>query len=514
MRHGCNYDAGLNGVRKEGKDRAESIYELVVFANSDVASLLENIKRVLNGEDILHPNGLKWIAYHSQDVFSNEVSDGRYRVAVVAYSVLDLKRQLAQLIKMIEENPDESFSYDAAGMFYGFGSPEGKLAFLFPGQGAQYVRMGKQLAEIYPKSKAVLDKLGSFSFSGKTLNDVIFPSKARDQKELALQEETLAQPDWAMPAINLMSESIRVLLEGMRVKPDAVASHSNGDAASYCAAGVISPEQMIRFAGFRGVHSAACPMASKGGILMVSADPDEIRKTINAHNISQVWIANYNLPSLTVLSGVRENLIQINKIFTDASIKTKLLSINAAPHCPLSLRATNQFMDYIAKETFDKAICTLYSYLFGDRLDNDPDLYKKVISVSCLKPVRFVDQVNKMYADGIRTFIEIGPSDGLTKFVKRILGDKPYDAICTNKQNDDANYHFLAAVAELIKLGRIKDTRVLWDMYKAPSRPALAADNQHVEQMPDVSVIASSQALDRLKALDLQLSKINRMVAA
>ncbi|MDA8141474.1 MAG: ACP S-malonyltransferase [Desulfobacteraceae bacterium] len=469
--------------------------------------------RVLDGEDICHTSGIKWISYHSQSIYSDAQSPKKYRAAVVAYGVLELKRQLAQLIKMIEEKPHEAFSFDAAGLYYGFGEPEGRMAFIFPGQGAQYVRMGEPLSEIYPQMRAVWENLGSFAFNGKTINEVVFPPKARDQKEASFQADHLSRTDWSMPAINLMSESIRVMFASMFVKPDAIASHSAGDAASYCAAGIISSEQMIRFAGFRGVHAAACPMASQGGILMVFAEPKKIRGLLKKHNIKEVWIANHNSPAVTVLSGKRENMKEAKQILAEASIKSKLIPISAAPHCPLSLRASNQFMDYIAEEEFRKSDCDFYSYLFGNKLANDPALYKKVISVSCLKPVRFVDQINQMHADGVRTFVEIGPSDGLTMFVRRILDGKPHQAICTNKQSGDANYHFLSAVAELIKLGRVKDTSVLWEMYKTPLRPAVLGADFPKETSEMTGAMLSAE-MDRLKTLDLQLSKINKMASA
>ncbi len=493
-----------------GLDRADSIGELVVFAGRNVEELKGAMRRVLHSEEICFPSGVKWISFHSQQKFNSAQSNRRYRAAVVTYGVLELKRQLPQLIKLIEANPREPFSHDAAGLYYGFGAPEGKMAFLFPGQGAQYVRMGAQLRAIYPQAQAVWEHLGSFAFNGKTLNEVVFPAKAHDQKEAAVQNDYLSYSGWAMPAINLMSESIRALLDSMSVRPDAVAAHSAGDAAAFKAAGIISSEQMIRFAGFRGVAAAACPMASKGGILMVFSEPRAIRAQLKAHAIQQVWIANYNSPAVTVLSGLRENLTATKQVLAKASIKSKLIPISGAPHCPLALHASNHFMHYIADEPFNRSDCDLYSYLFGDKLANDPALYKKVLSVTCLKPVRFVAQIEKMHAEGVRTFVEIGPSDGLTMFVRRILDGKPYKAISTNRQNGDANYHFLSAVAELIRLGRVENTSVLWDLYKAPARPARISEADP-PRMPDDIV---AKELERLRVLDLQLSRIDKMAGA
>jgi acyl transferase domain-containing protein len=247
---------------------------------------------------------------------------------------------------------------------------------------------------------------------------------------------------------------------------------------------------------------------------MVFSEPEKIRPVLKESGIKQVWIANYDSPFRTVLSGVRENIEIVKKALADRSIASEIIPINAAPHCPLSLRASNLFVDYVAEEPFDKAVCKLYSHLFGDALENDPELYKKVISITCLKPVRFVDQIEKMYEDGIRTFVEVGPSDGLTLLVKEILGDKPYHALCTNKVKGDDNYHFLSAVAELIKLGRIHDISVLWEGYKAPARPTILSAGHDIERIPEMTAAIAGKELERLKALDLQLSKIDKMVSA
>lgn len=513
MNKGFESAADLRFVDRQGLDRLETTCELVVFADENPVKLVHQMQQVLNGEDICSQTGLKWISYHSQDRYNSmsSAAERKYRAAAVAYGEQELKRQLAQLVKMIEMNPSEPFSYAAAGLYYGFGEPEGKMAFLFPGIGSQYVRMGEQLAEIYPRSQAVWDDLGGFTFTGRTVKDAILPPHAQDKQAAALQEEIMAQSDWSMPALNLVSESIRVLLEAMDIKPDAVASHSAGDAASYCAAGVISPEQMIRFAGYRGAAAANCPMSSKGGALMVFSGPEKIREVLRAHDIQQVWIINYNTPALTAMAGVKEHLLEAKKALSESSIRSKLIPITCAPHCMLSLRASNRFIDYIKDEPFGPSRCDVYSYLDGKRVDNDPALLKKVISVTCLKPVRFVDQINNMYADGVRTFVEVGASDGLTLLVERILEDKPFHAFSTNKRKGDANFHFITAIAELIKLGRVENTSVLWDMYKAPTKPVI---NAGMEESSDSASEVVSRELDRLRALDLQLSKINRMVHA
>lgn len=496
------------------RDRAESICELVVFAEENAAELLESIYYVLNNKTLNHGDGLKWISYHSQDAYSNTRASKQYRVAVIAYGVHELKRQLAQLVKMIEKNPQSAFSYTSAGLYYGFGVPEGKLAFLFPGQGAQYVRMGETLAGIYPKAKAVWDQMGTMAFKGKTVNDVVFPPEPRNEEEAYAQAAELCRCERSLPAITVMSESIFVLLEAMALKPDVVAAHSLGDLSSYRAAGVLTPEQMSRIAATRGVIASSCPMATSGGVLLAYTDPETARTVLNKHGVEHVWVVNYNSPSLNVLAGRHDSLKKAKAAFGKESISSKVIPLNAAPHSPLALRGSNMVIKYLADEPFQKGNCDIYSYLFGTKMKNDPELFRKVLGVNLLKPVKFVDQIKNMYADGVRTFVEIGPSEGLCMLVDRILGDKPYRFVSTNRRKGDANFHFLSSVAELIIMGKIKDTRVLWEAYKKPRKPELSAvigDGAPQSGLERLSL--TKKEADRLKTLDLELSKINNIVS-
>jgi acyl transferase domain-containing protein len=496
------------------RDRAESICELVVFAEANAAELLKSIYFVLNNKTLNHVDGLKWISYHSQDAYRNARASKQYRVAVIAYGMHELKRQLKQVVKMIEENPRTAFSYSSAGLYYGFGAPEGKLAFLFPGQGAQYVRMGEALAGIYPKAQAVWDQMGTMAFKGKTVNNVVFPPEPRNKEEAYTQAAELSRCERSLPAITVMSESILVLLEAMALKPDAVAAHSLGDLSSYRAAGVLTPEQMIRIAASRGVIASSCPMATSGDLFVVYADPETTRAVLNKHAVEHVWIVNYNSPSLNVLACWRDSLEKAKAAFGKESINSKIIPLNAAPHSPLGLRGSNIIIKYLANESFQKANCDVYSYLFGKKMKNDPALFRKVLGINLLKPMRFVDQIKNMYADGVRTFVEIGPSEGLSMLADRILGDKPYRFVSTNRRKGDANFHFLSSVAELIVLGRIKDTCVLWEDYRKPRKPGLSAATGNGATKSDLERFSLTNIeADRLKTLDLELSKINNIAS-
>ena len=123
----------------------------------------------------------------------------------------------------------------------------------------------------------------------------------------------------------------------------------------------------------------------------------------------------------------------------------------------------------------------MYSYLLGRKVDNDPELFKRILWVQAEKPVKFMGQIEQMYEDGIRTFVEVGPSDVLTRFVGMILGEKPHAAITMDKRKEDSNLFFLLAVAELAAAGRIQNFEALWDGYRAPPAPPVETPDGNKE---------------------------------
>lgn len=215
---------GMNN--RIGRVRPESTCKTVVLSEAGTTELISKTDNTLDSDEINHKAGLKWISYTLQSSFNDPLCGKKYRATVIANGVLELKRQLTQLINLIKEEPQVPFSCRAYGQYCGFDSSAGKMASLFTGQDAQYVYVREQLRENYPKTQTVQDKVGDFAFSGRPLNAVAFATNKLYKKEKTAQKEALTRSDWSMSANDLMSELIRVFLKAERVKPDAVASHS------------------------------------------------------------------------------------------------------------------------------------------------------------------------------------------------------------------------------------------------------------------------------------------------
>ncbi|MFC1888303.1 acyltransferase domain-containing protein [Thermodesulfobacteriota bacterium] len=442
---------------------------------------------------------MKWISRGSQIRFDEFQGEKNCRAVVTASGEAELKKKLARLENLIRERPEEEFSYPEAGLFFGIGAPVGKMAFIFQGQGSQYIGMGKELLDLYPTAKEVWDKLGEMSFSGRTIREVVFPPRADSEEEAKAQVMRLVDALWAIPCLSVTADAIFSLLEGMGVDPDAVAAHSWGDTNSYRAAGIITGEEMVNATRHRGELSVKCPTATSGCIVAVHDGADRIATLLSEHNIKEAWIANYNTSSMTVLSGRKKDIYHAKEVFDGEGINAQLIPISGAPHCPLASPVARDFGKYLENVTFREAKCDVYSYLFGRKMENSPERLRNTLWVNCEKPVRFIEQTENMYEDGIRTFVEVGPSDIVTNCVRQILEDKPHSAICTDKRKEDSNLVFLLGVAELLKEGRVPDLSILWKGYTIPAYPVLEtkADKNEEEDAT-------------LRRLNLEFAKIEK----
>ena len=304
------------------------------------------------------------------------------------------------------------------------GSEPGKIAFVFPGQGSQYVNMSRDLVCTFPEAFEALENANAnSSFGNSRLTDFIYPRPARTKEEKAIQEERLRSTDVAQPAIGVISLAMLKILERFGLKPDATCGHSYGELTALYAAGWIDRDTLLHLSIARGHFMAAAGRnknQDSGSMLAVKAPLDKIDALIAEEKLD-VILANRNSPNQGVLSGTTEAIDRAEKICRQKKLRGIKLPVAAAFHSSLVKDAQEPFMETLQKVRIAPTDIPVFSNTTGNAYPTDPDSARQLLGGQILCPVDFVSQIENLYDSGIRTFLEVGPKSVLTSLVKAIL---------------------------------------------------------------------------------------------
>ena len=283
-------------------------------------------------------------------------------------------------------------------------------AFVFPGQGAQFVGMGKDLYENNPLAKELFDKANDIL--GYKITDIMFEGTAEELKQTKVTQ----------PAVFLHSV-ISALCMGDEFKPDMVAGHSLGEFSALVAAGALSFEDGLRLVYARAMAmQKACEMAP-GTMAAIIALPDEKVEEICAEISTEgniVIPANYNCPGQLVISG---NVDAINLAcgkLKEAGAKRALpLPVSGAFHSPLMQPAKDELQAAIEKTEVKTPQCPIYQNV--DAMPHtDPAEIKQNLIAQLTSSVRWTKSVQNMIADGATEFTECGPGKALQGMIAKI----------------------------------------------------------------------------------------------
>jgi [acyl-carrier-protein] S-malonyltransferase len=283
-------------------------------------------------------------------------------------------------------------------------------AYVFPGQGSQFIGMGKDLYEKSASAKALFEQANEIL--GFRITDIMFEGT----------DEALKQTKVTQPAIFL--HSVILAKENPEFKPDMVAGHSLGEFSALVAAGALSFEDGLRLVSTRALAMQKACEANPSTMAAVLNLSDKVIEDICASISDEVVVAaNYNCPGQVVISGTTAGIEQAGeKLKTAGAKRVLVLPVGGAFHSPLMESAREELAAAIEATTIVSPICPIYQNVDA-KPSTDVATIKANLIAQLTGAVRWTQSVQNMVADGATSFVECGPGKVLQGLVKKISAD-------------------------------------------------------------------------------------------
>lgn len=411
--------------------------------------------------------------------------EGEVQCCVVAHDLQELGTRLSAAIA----------GQASPGVHLRQADATGRVAFLFPGQGSQSPGMLQDIFVAFPQLHHIL-RVGS------PWVHTLYPPTAYGKEQQRAQQAAITDTRVAQPTLGMADYAMASLLHALGFTPEMSAGHSYGELVALATAGCMDLSTLLSLSGQRGEAMLAAAGADPGKMAAVSAGMDVLAEVLKEH--PEVVPANQNSPAQTVISGPSNAVEEALVALKARGIAAQLIQVACAFHSPVVAKAEQLFAERLRSAELQAPGVAVYSNTTAELYPTEPDAIRERLARHIVSPVRFVEQIERMYADGARVFVEVGPGRVLSALVQKILNGKPHRMVATDQKGKPGIPSLLEALAQLaVATGHI-DQAVLFQG-RGAERVELSAPRK---LSPTCWMINGARAWPRQGALPAHAGKV------
>ena len=282
----------------------------------------------------------------------------------------------------------------------------GKIGFVFAGQGAQYTGMGESLSKCSSAAAELFKKI-----------DSVRPGTSKQCFEADAQE--LMKTDVTQPCVYAVDLACAYALKERGINADAVAGYSLGELAALTFAGSLTPEEGVRLVAARGAAmQRASELHETGMMAVLKLDDDKVNQL--ASEYSDVYPVNFNCKGQVSVAGLKDRLAEFGKDVKENGGLVRILEVAGGFHSPFMQSAAAELEDIFKNASVAEAKIPVYANCTGEKYQGS---YADTMLRQIVSPILWQKSIENMMADGVDTFIEVGPGSRLTKMITRISKD-------------------------------------------------------------------------------------------